>query len=157
MTKSNSSLHSHSLEQLKEGLLASKQKVSVISKRVERTADGLLAGDIENSSALYHEIVNDLQAFTSLLGQAQTHLEAKSQVIDLYHEQLLAQLKQIDQIRQDQDVHTFAEVLQYQMVPFFAGWEGMCRILLQSIPDAGPCVSTTKDKGQTHYRNEALL
>ena len=121
------------VERIVQDLACSGSKLETLSARMEHAAEVLLNGSFDETAELFSDMEVDLKQFLALLGSASSYLGDKRLVVELFQQQIDQQLHQINQVRKERDLSTLAELLQFELIPLFAGWNGMCRILMKNV------------------------
>lgn len=113
------------LRLLREDLHSSGDIMANVVPRVQRTIQYLQKGDVQRSKDTFGKILDVIDSFMGLMNRARKQAGEKGLVLDVFQGKIRAYLHQLEHMQQDGDVGAFVDVLQYELIPLLAGWDGV--------------------------------
>jgi len=110
---------------LREDLHSSGDIMANVVPRVHRTIQCLQKGDVQCSKDTFAKVLDVLDSFMEVVNRAGKQAGEKGMVLDVFQSKIKAYLHQLEHMQQDGDVGAFVDVLQYELIPLLAGWDGV--------------------------------
>ena len=123
----------HPLALVKKGLSESGILLTEISAHTLKLAEHLRMRQDAEFRTLFVATIDDLLSFLKFLGLVQTFLGRKKAVIEQFQQNLKEQVDHLFRAQQQKDTVLLADLLEYEMVPLFEGWQGVRSALLKHI------------------------
>lgn len=122
---------------VRKGMEESAAVIEGISDSFLRAAGCLREGDMESFRPVFVSAIDDLLSFLHFLSLSQVYLGSKEAVMNRFQRNLREQVEQLLQAQQHQDMVMLADLLEYEMVPLFQGWNGVRKELVRTLHGGG--------------------
>jgi hypothetical protein len=118
---------------VRQGLLESTEVVGDIATRMVTAAGHLREGNLESFRPMFVTAIDDLLSFLRFLTLSQVYMGGKEAVMEQFQNHLKEQVDQLLKSQQQGDMVLLADLIEYEMVPVFEGWEGVQAALIKTI------------------------
>lgn len=119
----------------RQGLEQSQLLVNGIIEQVGRCAAALRQGEKQRFQQMFVAVIDDLLAFLRFLALVQACVGKRQEVLERFGQRLQERVDELLKVQQQGDSVLMADMLEYEMVPLFAGWEGLRQVLAQALED----------------------
>ena len=120
-------------ELVRQGLMESGPAMQDISGRMAAAVEKLRGGDAGTFGQMFVAAIDDLLSFLRFLSLTHVYLGGKQTVMEQFQSNLKEQIEQICAAQQGKDPVLLADLIEYELVPIFAGWDGVKTALLKTV------------------------
>ncbi len=104
-------------------------------QKLQLTVKWLEKGDTSSSSQTFWAVMEDLQKFKEVLDKVMDKAGEKGIVVRVFLEKIKEYNQRLQTLLKDGEVAAFMDVLQYELLPLLAGWDGVKNRLMDYLDD----------------------
>ncbi len=104
---------------------------------VQLTIKGLRSGDLHASEQTFGKVTEELKEFLSVLARAESYGGKMTIILKVFQARLTEYFHRLEGLQRDGELGVFLDVLQYEVVPLLAGWDGVKSGLMDYLDDVG--------------------